>query len=422
MERGNRCNDEPPDGLSIARSNNNLGMRMYRSLINHEPQNRDNAIISPYSLLSVLTLAMLGTKGITKNQIRDALHLPCKDEDSYYGAYLNTLNSLFRQKEDHENELHKQFTLEAANRIYVDKSLDLAESYKQKSSKFLNAEPIKAPFFEDSELARARINEWVKIKTKNKITNMLAKNTVNTKTKMVLVNAMYLNASWSVPFSSSARKRFYNPAENLGSASETSTHFKFVDMMTGVGKFVTGSLPSPFDARLLVLPYQSDSTNACMLIILPNNSLHGSNLEETEEKITRAPNGELSRMITNLYEQQESSHILTRVEMPKFRIETEVNLQPTLVELGVKSLFDPITCNFSAMIKDDTSGLKVDSILQKAYISTDLHGTEAAAATSTISKTSFPSQAQNDFVIDRPFIFMIRANGINLFIGKVYRL
>ena len=416
MERGNRCNDEPPDGLSIARSNNNLGMRMYRSLINHGPQNRENTIISPYSLLSVLTLAMLGAKGITKNQIRDALHLPCNDESSYYAAYLNTMNSLFRQKENHENELDKQFNLEAANRIYVDKSVDLVNSYKQQSSKFLNAEPIKAPFFEDSELARARINEWVKIKTKNKITNMLAKNTVSTKTRMVLVNALYLNASWSVPFSSSSRKRFYNPVVDLGSA------FKIVDMMTVVGKFVTGSLPSPFDARLLVLPYQSDSTNASMLIILPNNSLHGFNLEETEEKITRAPNGELSRMITNLYEQQESSHILTRVEMPKFRIETEVNLQPTLVELGVKSLFDPITCNFSAMIKDDTSGLKVDSILQKAYISTDLHGTEAAAATSTISKTSFPSQAQNDFVIDRPFIFMIRANGINLFIGKVYRL
>ena len=151
---------------------------------------------------------------------------------------------------------------------------------------------------------------------------MLAKNTVNTKTKMVLVNAMYLNASWSVPFSSSSRKRFYNPAENLGSASETSTHFKFVDMMTGVGKFVTGSLPSPFDARLLVLPYQSHSANAYMLIILPNNSSRGNNLEETEEKITRTPNRELSKMIANLYEQQETSHILTRVEMPKFRIES----------------------------------------------------------------------------------------------------
>ena len=407
--------------MSIARSNNNLGMRMYRSLINHGPQNRENTIISPYSLLSVLTLAMLGTKGITKNQIRDALHLPCNDEGSYYGAYLNTMNSLFRQK-DNGNEFERQFTLEAANRIYVDKSIDLVESYKQQSSKFLNTKPIKAPFFDDSELARATINEWVKMKTKNKITNMLAKNTVNTNTKIVLVNAMYLNASWSVPFSSSSRKRFYNPVDDLASASETFTHFKMVDTMTVVGKFVTGSLPSPFDARLLVLPYQSHSTNAYMLIILPNNSASGRNLKETEEKITRTPNGELSKMITNLYKQQESSHILTRVEMPKFRIETEVNLQPTLIELGVKSLFDPISCNFSAMIKDDISGLKVDSILQKAYISTDLHGTEAAAATSTISKTSFPSQAQNEFVIDRPFIFIIRANGINLFFGKVYNL
>ena len=68
---------------------------MYNSLSNPDSKSGSNKVISPYSLLSVLTLAMLGTKGITKNQIRDALYLPCDDEANYYEAYSTTMNSLF---------------------------------------------------------------------------------------------------------------------------------------------------------------------------------------------------------------------------------------------------------------------------------------------------------------------------------------
>ena len=394
-------------------------MRIYNSLSNPDSKSGSNKVISPYSLLSVLTLAMLGTKGITKNQIRDALYLPCDDEANYYEAYSNTMNSLFNYQEHFEKESGRHFTLEAANRIYFDKSINLVDTYVQKSSKQLNAKPAKAPFSEDPELARTKINTWVKMKTRSKIKNMLPQNTIDTNTKVVLVNAMYLNVSWSIPFTSSSMKRFYNQVVNFTSGSELSYPYKIVEMMTAVGNFVTAYLPQPFNAKLLSLPYQSGAINSSMIIILPNNSSGFINLDETEKTITGMAKGEITKIFAKLHEQQKGSNIMTLVEMPKFKIETEVNLKPTLVELGVKSLFDPMNCNLSAMIKGDNSGLSVDSILQKTYISTDLKGTEAAASTSTISKTSFSSQAQNRFIIDRPFMFIIRANDINLFLGKV---
>ena len=66
-------------------------MRMYRSVI--KSGSRENKVISPFSLLSVLSLVMLGAKDITRNQIRDALNLPCNEEETYYSAYFNTIKT-----------------------------------------------------------------------------------------------------------------------------------------------------------------------------------------------------------------------------------------------------------------------------------------------------------------------------------------
>lgn len=408
-------------------------MRMYRSLSKNASGSRKNNVISPYSLLSVLTLAMLGTGDITKHQIRDVLSLPCNKESAYYEAYQSTTNSLFKENGGTINISDDQFTLDAANRIYIDKSINLKESYIEKSKSLLNADPDTASFSEDPERARTDINNWVEIKTRNKIQNMLPQNSINRKTKIVLVNALYLNASWSLPFTSVSRKEFYNRGENgVDPLSDTKAPFQspngyptrfyqIAEMMSVVGNFVTGTLPPSFNAKFLLLPYQSKSVRASMVIILPTNSSK-SNLDDVENKITKLRNGELSKMIGNARMKQSESKRLTRVEMPKFKIETEENLKPILFELGVKSLFDPMNCNFSGMVTGDSSGLTVDSVLQKAYISTDMHGTEAAAATTTISKTSLLSPASINFIINRPFMFIVRANDINLFLGKVYRV
>ena len=72
--------DPPPDDISISRCNNNLGTRMYKSLVHGSSSQTTNLVVSPFSLLSILTLAMRGTKGITSHQIRDALNLPCDKE------------------------------------------------------------------------------------------------------------------------------------------------------------------------------------------------------------------------------------------------------------------------------------------------------------------------------------------------------
>ena len=103
--------------------------------------------------------------------------------------------------------------------------------------------------------------------------------------------------------------------------------------------------------------------------------------------------------------------------MPKFEFESSFNLNETLKALGMPLAFDPEKADFSGM--DGTRGLSIADVVHKAFVSVDEEGTEAAAATAVILRTSLPPPAE--LVVDRPFLFLIRHNptGTILFVGRV---
>ena len=426
--------------LSISRSNNNLGIRMYKSLLQGGLGMKKNLVISPYSLLSILTLAMLGTNNITRYQIRDALNLPCHQEETYYKAYSNTMNKLFKvQKVDNDGLEYDNFALDAANRIYIDSSIELIDNYTNKSNRLLNAHPATVEFSKDPEAARMKINSWVEEKTRQKIRNLLPSNTVNKNTRLVLVNALYLNASWAVPFTKMSSKKFYYYNSHVMSHSEgniekvSQMKSKLVDTMEVVGHFRSGILPPPINAQILELPYRTQSISASMIIVLPaytNTTMSHTPLETMEEKLNTQVLNDLSNFLLTPRTEKDGTETLLRVQMPKFKIESQVDLKASLVNLGVNAMFDPRFCDFSRMIKNTDTEIKVDTVIQKSYVNVDLQGTEAAAATAMVSKSaSLPGQFHKQFIINKPFMFIIRVNdkfsqnkGINLFMGKINNL
>jgi serine protease inhibitor len=95
-----------------------------------------------------------------------------------------------------------------------------------------------------------------------------------------------------------------------------------------------------------------------------------------------------------------------QVFLPKMELETSYDLKKPLKELGLMSMFN--NANFSGMAD---AALKVDKMLQKAYLKVDEKGTEAAAVTvATIMTTS--SMEPMELIVplfraDRPFLFTI---------------
>jgi serpin B len=108
-----------------------------------------------------------------------------------------------------------------------------------------------------------------------------------------------------------------------------------------------------------------------------------------------------------------------QVALPKFKMTVgSFSLRAGLEALGMKQAFTA-QADFSGITKG--TPIQLADVLQKAFISVDENGTEAAAATAVIGVvTSVEVPPPTSFIVDRPFLFFIRdASGAVLFSGQV---
>ena len=89
--------------------------------------------------------------------------------------------------------------------------------------------------------------------------------------------------------------------------------------------------------------------------------------------------------------------------------------------MGMGAAFDPARADFSGIAPQ----LYIGTAIQKANVTVDEEGTEAAAATYVAMRcTAIPPGNRpppRPFVADRPFLFIIREThtGLILFLGRV---
>ena len=110
------------------------------------------------------------------------------------------------------------------------------------------------------------------------------------------------------------------------------------------------------------------------------------------------------------------------LRMPRFELETTVELSDILADMGMADAFAS-SADFSGIVDPSDSGerLFVDFVIHQANISVDEQGTEAAAATALRLGGGGPPNEPVDFFMDRPFIYIIyhQPTGAILFLGRV---
>ena len=120
----------------------------------------------------------------------------------------------------------------------------------------------------------------------------------------------------------------------------------------------------------------------------------------------------------------EENKQMTKVhlEIPKFKINSEIPLVNVLARLGMKNMFGRGIADFRGI---SNTPLYVSEAIQKAFIEVDETGTEAAAATAILvdswrSAPVFPRKL-DFFVADHPFLFFVRdlQTKLLLFQGRV---
>lgn len=151
------------------------------------------------------------------------------------------------------------------------------------------------------------------------------------------------------------------------------------------------------------MPYEG---NVTMLILLPNER---TGLQQIKKDLT-------SDKIKYLMSRLTSTRL--KLEIPKFQAENELDLNLIFSRIGVTLPFEN-TADFSGMSEHQS---KISKSIQKATITVDEKGTEAASASSAISVVRASiGDVQTQFIADHPFLFLIKdeTSHLPLFVGEV---
>lgn len=289
----------------------------------------------------------------------------------------------------------RNFTLKIGNLILVDKHFPILAEYADNLLSEYQASVAEEDFSKDGVNTMNRVNQWIKAKSKNRITHLIDR-PFDYRTQLLLVNAIYFEGNWKIPFQrpATAIRSFYNHDGSRGD----------VQMMYNVASYKYTELWH-LDLKLLQLPFEG---NIAMYIILPNQAKHLNRI------MANFTNDQLNDMIALMNSQT------VEVQIPKFRLEGRYNLNKILFNMG---LFLPFITNGDFFAISRQENLKVTDSMHTAVIQISEEGFQSESR----NGLSFPILKRSDgprFIVDHPFGFFIRDenNKVNLFLGAINKL
>ncbi|XP_063832680.1 serine protease inhibitor 3/4-like isoform X3 [Ostrinia nubilalis] len=345
----------------------------------NELDKNKSVVSSPLSAEILLALLTLGTTEPAHDELLTALGIP--DDASIRSGFSVVSDKL---------KSIKGVTLNVANKVYVmEGAYDLHSELKQDAIKVFDAGFEKVNF-EESAAAASLINKWVEDKTNNRIKDLISEDDLNRYTRLVLVNAIYFKGTWSKKF---------DPMHTMDKPFHVNATTTIqVPMMYKEDNFRYGESEA-LNAQLLEMSYVGGE--ASMLIVLPRE------VEGLDGVLKKLAGG------FDLLGEVERKMFSTKVQvtMPKFKIETEIDLNTLLFKLGIKSIFNSKGPSGLTKVLNCDEPLYVSKAVQKAFIEVNEEGAEAAAATELLYKKRKSNRrkplAKPVFQADRPFQLFI---------------
>lgn len=378
---------------SAAQAMESFGVDLYHLL--GEQAGQGNLVFSPASIITALAMTYAGAAGTTAEEMAATLHFAVPEE-ALHRAF-NSLDALVESRSwegKDEDGRDVGVLVRTANSLWAQYDSVFQRPFLDAIAANYGAGVRLVDYKTAAEAARMAINAWVSEETEDKIPNLLAEGTLDALTRLVLVNAVYLDATWSMQFDPEATVEA--PFTTLEGSTTT------VDMMRQSALHAYGKGDG---WQAVELPYMRDELS--MLLIVPDQG----RFAEVESRLSE---GLVSQALSSL--SREAEVILG---LPKFEFRTHAGLREALVALGMDTAFDPERADFSRMTAEEP--LYIDDVIHEAYIAVDEEGTEAAAATAVIMRATAAPVEIVQLTIDRPFLFALRDSGTGalLFLGRV---
>ncbi len=357
---------------------NDFAIRLYGQL----SETQGNLFFSPASIEAALAMTSEGARGDTKKQFFQCLEIPA-DRSVCPTEHFQTLENAGGFFPGIGNSV----TLENANAIWVDQTFPILGTFRATVTGQYSAEVCAADFIGRPDAERKQINHWVEQKTRGKIPDLLPAGSVDSMTRLLLVNAIYFKGSWLHAF---------DPKKTSDQLFRTAAGVSVEVPMMQLNR--TRLAYGENDClQTLELPYEGEAVS--MLLILPEADQAGMALEAALA---------LERRKTDV-----------NVFLPRFKVEsTFASLKRQLVALGLTDAFDARRADFSGISEQP---LYISDVVHKAFVDVNEEGTEAAAATGVMMRATSIGAPPKTFRADRPFVFLIRENesGKILFAGRV---
>ncbi|MFH1978118.1 MAG: serpin family protein [Candidatus Aenigmatarchaeota archaeon] len=345
-----------------------------------------NLFFSPYSISSALSMTYEGAKGQTAEEIQAVLHLP---DDK------NKIRTDFKSINNELNKADKTYKLTTANALWAEEDYVFVDEYFNVVDEYYDGEVNNLDFKTETENSRVAINDWVEDKTNDKIKDLIPAGTLNSATRLVLINAIYFKANWSSQFDA---RDTWDGKFKLSSDQSVDARMMYQTSNYSYGE--TDNL------QILEMGYLGNDLS--MLIILPK-----------ENNITQIENNFSIEKLEDWKNDMQTEKV--RVALPKFKFETKYFLTEYLKEMGMPSAFKYPDADFTGM--SPTDELFISQVIHQTFIEVAEYGTEAAAATSVFvgAGSAGPTEEPKYFTADHPFIFIIQQkdSGNILFMGRM---
>ncbi len=315
---------------------------------------RGNLVFSPASLETLLRLLREGAAGRTRAELND---LPMG-----------------------KAKVKSAVALHSANALFVDKGVKLKRQ---------PAALHRVPFATDPSEAVDAINDWGEEETQGLIPRVLNRGDVDGNTRLVALNAVYLNEKWLRPFDEDASEETGRFRKADGSTVRATLMHN-----TASYRYAEGS-----DWQAVALFYRRDGRAGepvCFIGILPKGDARAFAKRLSLQKYNRI------RRALAVSEPQE-----LELTLPKMDLECgPLPLVPALMRQGLRSCFSPAAANFSGLTDEK---IFVQDVQQCARIIVTEESTEAAAVTTGLIPWLLVDDKARPKALrfDRPFVWAI---------------
>ncbi|XP_026316055.1 serine protease inhibitor 77Ba-like [Hyposmocoma kahamanoa] len=348
-------------------------------------------VISPFGIWTLMIGVALGATGESYKQLSRAFILP-RNENELIEGYKKLTETVLNPKT-------KGVTLTSKNYVFLDDDFVIYPQFKQMVQEEFDA-TVKVFDFDNPNAAAKKANSYIKKTGGGRMTNVLTSEDF-AESRMLITNVISFKGLWNSPFNKSETtvQPFYN--EDMEKIGE-------VNMMYQVA-------PLPFSnvrdlkAFVLELPYGDDDKYS-MLFILPHRNVKLADVYQNFAKISLK---DVQQKLEDDIKRMDLEDI--QIEIPRFKISTNVALNKPLNNMGVFDIFYPELASFEKVTSED---IFVSAVIHKADIDVTESGTVASALTTVhlADRISTPK-----FTANRPFLyFVIEKTTTTVIFGGIY--